>query len=426
MFSSSRKKIVISIMCVLILLLTAVLTAVYGSSYYSVRKQNSEMLERYVGLYSLESLPGSQLPQFPADEETGSGPAEEPPNGIPAEGDPPDAGDFFLLSSFCSEAIAPDGEVLAIDAGRNGLYTQDEVRKLADEILSQNKSSGQIDYLLYRVEDKGDYILVAFMDTTLTEDSMSKVLMNTLLAGSVSVILLFFAAIYLAKIIIKPLEDNDRKQKQFISDAGHELKTPISIISANSELLTKEIGDNEWLSNIQYENERMGSLVTDMLALSRAEGSAWQPEQVDLSRIVVQEVLPFESVAFEKGLSLNCDVEQNIMVKGNSRQLCQLVSILTDNAISHGDGGSVDIELVREHKNAVLRVKNKGDEIPENIRKRLFDRFYRMDEARGDNGSHYGLGLSIAKAITEAHKGGIEVEYSDGMIIFSVAIPVDN
>lgn len=422
MFSKTRKKIVLSIMAVLILLLAATLIAVYGSSYYSVHKQNIEMLERYADIYSLDALPGEGLPSAPPD--IGE---------LPETGELPDAppdesadGNLFQLSDFYSAAISEDGKVLAVDNGRSALYTEEQVIGLANEILAENKTSGHIGHFIYIVQDRDGYTLAAFMDTSLTEDSMRKVLINTVIAGAVAVIILFFAAVYLAKVIIRPLEENDRKQKQFISDAGHELKTPVSVISANSEILSKEIGDNEWLSNIRYENERMGSLVSDLLELSRAENAAYQAEDINLSRLVVREVLPFESVAFEKGLTLNCETEPDIMVKGNSKQLCQLISILTDNAISHSSGGAVSVELVRERRNAVIRVRNCGEEIPEKIRDRMFDRFYRIDEVRGDEGRHYGLGLAIAKAITETHKGRITADCRDGEIIFTVSIPAGN
>lgn len=395
-------------MCVLILLFAVIFTVVYGSSYYSVRRQNEEMLDRYVSIYSLDALPGEFLPEMPPSGETA----------------PPDDGGFFMLSSFYSEAIADDGSIIAADTGRNGFYSEEQISEMAQEILAQNRTSGRSGHLLYRVDQRDGYTLVAFMDTTLTEDSLKKVLINTLITGAAALLVMLFAAVYLARVIISPLEENDRKQKQFISDAGHELKTPVSVINANADLLAGEIGENEWLSNIRYENDRMGLLVTDLLELSRAENAAWEPEQIDLSRLVMREALPFESVAYEHGLTLNCNAEKDICVRGSSSQLCQLVSILIDNAVSHSNGGNVQVELIRDHRNAVITVRNRGEEIPEDMRDQMFDRFFRMDQARGDNGGHYGLGLSIAKAITDAHKGKISVECSGGDVVFRVSIPV--
>jgi len=220
------------------------------------------------------------------------------------------------------------------------------------------------------------------------------------------------------------LEDSYKKQKQFISDAGHELKTPVSVVGANAELLSRELGDNQWLQNIQYENERMGILVGQLLDLARTENVTPRTERIDFSRLVAGESLPFESVAFEKGLALNTNITSNVGVIGNSTQLKQIVSILLDNAIRHGKGASeVWLTLTKEHGFAKLSVINKGDEIPAEQREQIFERFYRVDTARNGDGKHYGLGLAIAKAIATSHKGNIKVNCYDGFVEFIVQIP---
>jgi signal transduction histidine kinase len=224
---------------------------------------------------------------------------------------------------------------------------------------------------------------------------------------------------------VDPLEESYEKQKQFISDAGHELKTPVSVVSANAELLEREFGDNQWLKNIQYENERMGLLIGQLLDLARTENVTPQLEQIDLSHIVAGEALPFESVAFEKGLELKTDISDNIKVTGNSTQLKQLVSILLDNAIKHtNDKGDVFCKLTKENNFAKISVINKGEEIPKEHREKLFERFYRVDTARNSESNHYGLGLAIAKAIVDSHKGKIEVLCYDGLVEFQVKIPL--
>ncbi|MEE1219628.1 MAG: HAMP domain-containing sensor histidine kinase, partial [Ruminococcus sp.] len=224
---------------------------------------------------------------------------------------------------------------------------------------------------------------------------------------------------------VNPLEESYHKQKQFISDAGHELKTPVSVVSANAELLSREIGDNQWLQNIQYENERMGILVGQLLQLARTENVTSQMEKIDFSRLVAGESLPFESVAFEQGLTLNSNITSNITVEGNSTQLKQVVSILLDNAIRHSkDNGEVYLSLNKEHGLAKLSVINKGDEIPTEQRKQIFERFYRVDTVRNGEDKHYGLGLAIAKAIATSHKGNIEVLCYNGFVEFKVKIPI--
>lgn len=247
---------------------------------------------------------------------------------------------------------------------------------------------------------------------------------NVLIVGSAALVLLFFISLYLSRQIIRPLEENDRQQKQFISDASHELKTPVAVISANAEMLSREIGGNEWLSNIQYENERMGGLVKQLLDLSRAENTEVPMEQVDFSRIVTGEALAFESLAFDQGKALQSDIEEGVLLTGNPSQLTQLVSILLDNAIRHSTGSEIGLSLKAQGHTAVLSVINEGDAIPDEKQKQLFDRFYRIDEARSNEGQHYGLGLSIAKAVVEKHSGSIHVSCQDGKVRFTAAIPI--
>lgn len=262
------------------------------------------------------------------------------------------------------------------------------------------------------------------MDNTVINESAMTLFRYTLIFGGVALVLFFFLSVFLARKIVNPLEESYQKQKQFISDAGHELKTPVSVVSANAELLSREIGDNQWLQNIQYENERMGMLVGQLLDLARTENVTPQMEHIDLSRLVAGEALPFESVAFEKGLVLNSNIANGIGVEGNSAQLKQIVSILLDNAIRHSkERGEVWLTLTKEHGFAKLSVINKGDEIPEEQRSKIFERFYRVDTARNGEDKHYGLGLAIAKAIATSHKGYIEVGCFDGFVEFKVQIP---
>lgn len=278
---------------------------------------------------------------------------------------------------------------------------------------------------MYCKADKGSYTLIVFLDNRITRNGISALLKSTVFGGRIAIIVFFFLSVQLARMIVRPLEENHRKQKQFISDAGHELKTPISVVSANADLLAREIGENQWLSNIQYENERMGSLVTQLLDLARMEHVTPQMETVDFSHLVSGEALPFESVMYETGMVLNSEIQEKIMVYGNSMQLKQITAILLDNAVKHSNpGGEILLTLKKEHGHAVLTVINDGDEIPEEQQKHLFDRFYRVDEARNGEDKHYGLGLAIAKAIAVGHNGKIRVKCQDGKVQFIFRIPI--
>ena len=264
--------------------------------------------------------------------------------------------------------------------------------------------------------------MVAFIDNAIMQTGMLTIFKNTLIFGGISVLVVFIVSIFLSKKIVAPLEENFQKQKQFISDAGHELKTPISVINANSELLSRQIGDNKWLSNIQYENEKMSTLVRQLLDLAKTESVKPQLERIDFSRLVSGELLPFESVAFEHHITLLSDIQEGINVDGDQNKLKQLVSILIENALSHSEENKeVNVILKTQRNMATLSVINEGKAIPVNQQERIFERFYRLDEARSDDG-HFGLGLAIAKAIVESHNGKIHIECNDGKINFIVQL----
>ena len=408
MFKKSRKKIVAAIMCILTLLWVGTLCVIYISSYFEVATTNREMLKEHAEQYMLEKPMGG---------------AFDPMKPFPDRGPHFDTNQF-KLSTFYSVAISYDNNVIEVRNDDAAVYTDAELKKAARRVLKKSDTNGVIDNLVYYKMDKGGYTLVSFMDNTIIRESMNTLFRYTLFFGCVAILALYFLAAYLAKRIVTPLEESYQKQKQFISDAGHELKTPVSVVSANAELLSREIGDKQWLANIQYENERMGKLVGQLLELARTENVKPQMEYFDLSRLVAGDVLPFESVAFENGLTLNSQITDDIIILGNSTQFSQLVSILIDNAIRHSQNGKeVFISLTHTRSTAVLSVFNDGEPIPQEQIAQLFERFYRADEARNGEDNHYGLGLAIAKAIVEAHHGKIEVSCFDGKVCFAIQLP---
>ena len=414
MFKRSRRKIVFAIMAILVLLWVGTLGVIYASSYFEMSKQNEQMLKTHAEMYTLsQSVSGVKPPSRPfpnGDVPTfDSGFAETP---------------VFQLSVFYTVAVSYEGDVLEIKNESPTVHTDDDLREMAQDIIQGEESAGTHDNLAFYKTDKQGYLLVVFKDNTVLNEGAMMLFRYTLIFGGIALGLFFLLSVFLAKKIVDPLEESYHKQKQFISDAGHELKTPVSVVSANAELLSRELGDNQWLANIQYENERMGVLVGQLLELARTESVRPRMERIDFSRLVSGESLPFESVAFEKGLVLNSNITGHIVVEGNSTQLKQVVSILLDNAIRHSARqGHVYLALIREHGFAKLSVVNMGDAIPVEQRDKIFERFYRVDAARNSEDKHYGLGLAIAKAIVESHKGCIEVLCYDGFVEFRVQIP---
>ena len=414
MFKRTERRIVAAITASTVLFMSILLLVIYASNYYSLKTDNEEMLRRHVETFRNDDR------EFVAGDKDRP---DEPPDKGDMGGGRRQGGPEYDLSTFYTVEFGKNGEVI-VNNGNSSVMNDDELKELASEIVASGNVSGKVNGLMYMVEEREDRTVVAFLDNTLSDNSLKTLLRNMLVVGLISVLVIFFVSILVSKKIVKPLEENDRRQRQFVSDAGHELKTPVSVIGTNTELLSREIGENEWLSNIVYENERMGMLVKELLELSRAEGAEVQKEEIDLSRLVIGEELPFESMAFERGQTFVCEVDEGILVEGNENQLKQLTSILIDNAIRHGEcGKEIKLSLRREHKWVYLAVENFAEDISEEKLEHIFERFYRADEARGDEGGHYGLGLAIAKAIAEGHRGSIAVTYRDGIIKFTVSLP---
>ena len=412
LFKVSQNKITATIMGLLTLILLGTLLTISLTTYSAVYRNNQRILEVFLDDYI-----------------NGNGPKEAPKDamGTPEDRIATEAAVMYLVE------FSSDGSAVGIMNDVKPVMSDEALKNLAAQLMTGGKRRGISGRMIYRIasDESSGRSYVAMMDNTLIDGSMKTLIMNTVVFGAVALIILFFVSLKASKEIMKPVEDTYQKQKQFISDAGHELKTPISTVGANAEILQREIGNNRWLDNILYENRRMKELVTGLLDLSRTENMEAVHTDVDFSRIVTGGILPFDSTAFERGLLLESDIEQDIHLEGDPNQLGQLVATLLDNAVSHAEktqnanesAGKILVTLHTEDKCAVLKVSNPGKEIPAEERKRIFERFYRTDSSRELNG-HYGLGLAIAKAVATAHDGKISVECAEGITTFAVRIPV--
>lgn len=238
-------------------------------------------------------------------------------------------------------------------------------------------------------------------------------------------ILFTFSSRIISRWLTQPIEDMISSEKKFISNASHELKTPLAVIRANTQLLQKEISaDNKHLEYIHQETERMIVIVNKMLTLVRldtAQNQA-QPKRFRVDEALYDIIYPMESVAYEKKICMTSEIQEEMYIDGIEDQIQNLLSILLNNAISYTpEYGEIVIRAYIQAKKFYLKVSNSGDPIPEEIRDRLFERFFRADEAREDNG-HYGLGLSIARSIVANHGGRIRVDYEDHKNVFFVVL----
>jgi two-component system sensor histidine kinase CiaH len=228
-----------------------------------------------------------------------------------------------------------------------------------------------------------------------------------------------------SKRAVRPFEINSNRQKQFITDASHELKTPLAIISANAEVLQYKGDGNEWTQNIIDQTKHMGKLINQLLVLAKLDEVQEKSEkqEADLKLLLEETTRPFEEVATQKKVTLKLHLEEGVTIRVNREQIAQLVSILTENATKYvNDGGKIVWRLTKTQHGAVLVVKNTTEkELPDT--KRMFDRFYRSDSSRSSKTGGQGIGLSIAKKIVDSHKGSITAKAGDGMVTFRVSLP---
>lgn len=341
--------------------------------------------------------------------------------------DPSGPGGFAALSSFYTIRLDAEGAFSGWSSDRAGLYTEDEVRAVADAVAAQGRRSGRVDAQYYRLAEADGESLVIVLDARLEFLSARRALRATALVAGLACVLLSAAACLLIARMLRPVEQSFERQKQFVWDASHELKTPLAVISANAEVLAADVGENEYLGYILSEVRRTDRLVQNLLTLARMDRGTVKAElkRLDLSEALMSVALPFESTVFEAGRTLELDVPEGVFIKGDGDMLRQLAVILLSNALKYSDeGGTIRLSLARKGHAAALTVFNTGAGIPADQLEKVFDRFYRGDGSHSGEVAGNGLGLSIARTIAEAHKGTIRAESVPGeSATFIVTLP---
>ncbi len=300
--------------------------------------------------------------------------------------------------------------VTKIRSENNPTVTEQMAFRYASEVFGSEEGFGYIDNYMYRLTRNGDSTLVVFIDFQKELDDAVTVASVSLFVGFMTLVLILIPVYWLSKWAIKPIAVNMQKQKQFITDAGHELKTPLAIISANTEVLEMCEGENEWLSSIKNQTVRMDGLVRNLVTLAKADESKTkrQNAKFNLSEAVSDTASGFETSAKHANRNFAVNITPDIYYRGEESEIRQLISILCDNAIKYSDEqGIISLNLYKSGKSIIIDMYNTCEYVdPESV-SRIFDRFYRTDESRSRETGGYGIGLSIAKAIVTRHKGKI-------------------
>ncbi len=305
--------------------------------------------------------------------------------------------------------------------------TDEEIEQLAMEILEQSSIPKRYIGCLYFQDYSYSYTKGKSLIILDNSDIQSRLVSRIEVSIVIFIVMEFFIFVIsrlITKWIIKPVEISFDKQKQFIADASHELKTPLSVIVASSEALEEEPKQKKWLRNIKSEADRMNLLLTELLELARSESEVPKNLEIgNLSKVVELSVLTFEGKTFEKNLKLDFKIEDDIKIKMNENNIRQLVEILLDNAIQHSKkNGYIEVSLKQSNNDIVLMVINQGEAIPKGEEDKIFERFYRVDKSRNRNENRYGLGLAIAKNIVENHNGKISASSDKGVTTFKVVL----
>ena len=309
----------------------------------------------------------------------------------------------------------------------SGKTFDEKIGQYAIKVNGGKSQSGIIGDYIYKTRRTKGSNNVILMENKTVVMQIKKIIIFSILGCIVSLIIIYGIAKKLSVVIVKPIQETFEKQKQFISDASHELKTPLAVIEANTDVLEGQVGNNKWISYIQNEIDSMNKLINELLLLAKMENvdELKEYKELDISKETEIIVSMFESMAYEKNVLLKSDVQENIMLNGNKEDVEHILSTLIDNAIKHTEKSKeVIVELKKNKNNIIWQVKNMGEPIPEEEREKIFERFYRIDKSRNRKEKRYGLGLAIAKSTVKRYGGNIEVLYKDGFTIFRVSMPI--
>lgn len=403
-----RRKFIFINMTIVMLLLTGVLGAVWFSSYRHLEMEMENNLER-----ALDGI-RKDIPQ-----------KLEPPKG-PAESRKL----IPLLTAFTVD-VSDDGTYELVY--ENGTEASSEMIESAIAAVKKSgKEKGNLRYLSLRyiTRKNGNLLRIAFLDTSHGTSSMRNLALTCILVLAASMLALFAISHFLSIWALRPVESAWNQQNQFIANASHELKTPLTVILANLKIILAHKEDTissqeRWIKNTQSEAESMKKLVEELLFLARSDAHTAPSEKtsLNLSDLVINTLLLFEPVAYEQGITLEQNVASDLIISADKEQMKRLLAILLDNACKYaGKEKRVTLTLSRQKEKICLTVQNTGNPLSPEDLPHLFERFYRSDKSRSRDG--YGLGLSIAQAIVQGHGGRITAASTEEATCFSVFLPL--
>jgi len=457
MLTKLRRKFILITM----LLVSLVLVAVFAASLISTYQSSYESVQGSLRMAVTRNSMSSPFPQVGGNYDPGDLATDRSNGNEPA---PPgeDVSERFDSGGLNDEdkregrmglyiptySVVVSSDLQVIDKNNSTLMDEDLASYAISQAAGQEEDSGRlkdIDLYYLKAEDPSGEIRMAFADVSIVRDTVLSTMRTSLLIGAGALLALFLISLVLSRYALRPVEKAWEQQSRFVADASHELKTPLTVLLANNNILLsrseKTVEEQrKWIESSQDEAQRMEGLVNDLLLLAQIEQSATDStslfehheEQINMSELANKSTLQYEAIAFEKSISLESDITPDITLVGDPDQLERLLRILLDNACKYsGTGGNVVLSLFKQKDAVVVRVTNTGDTIPAEEIEHIFERFYRSDKARSheetSDSSHttsgsYGLGLSIAQAIVESHHGTITATSTNNLTTFEVRL----
>lgn len=329
---------------------------------------------------------------------------------------------------YFTVTVDDDGTIAGVDVNHVAAITAQDACTYALQVSTKSAKHGFYSAYRYRVVDTDEGSLYVFVDCSRELSNFEVFLGASAAIGMGAWLLVFILMVIFSRVAVRPIVESYRKQQRFITDASHEIKTPLAVIGAANDVLEIEAGESEWTQSIAAQVTRLKSLTERLVFLARMDEGATQFEKtdLDLSELVEYASEPFCAVAESRGKKLVRDMETGLRIQGDISALSQVVELLLDNATRYAsDGGEIELALKKRSRGGVtLQVSNAVDAMPEGDLKRLFDRFYRADTSRNSQTGGSGVGLSVAQAIVEAHGGSIRAQALDAhTICFTVTLP---
>ena len=416
MLKKMRWHFILAAMLAVFIMLAAVLAGINVWNYHTTAERADQRIQE---IYGFES---GKVPGMENSEENASQPVPPDIFNRPDDHDPeaPYTTRFFIVR------LDEEGNVTDVSTDFIASVTQTEAEEFARKVLNEKRQVGYYKNYRFQILAKKNDNIVIFLNTTMELRSVRNVLLISCLVGVVCFLVVFLLVILLSKRAMKPYIRNIERQKRFITDASHEIKTPLTSIATSVDVIEMEYGEDEWTRNIHKQTSKMSRMVADLVTLSRLdeENPFLERTEFSLSDAVWEVAEPFASLAKAQGKKYSQRIEENLTLCGNPDATRQMISVLLDNAMKYSDeNGTIRLDVYKVHGKTKIEVFNTCVlEETQNL-SRLFDRFYRPDNSRSRKTGGSGIGLSIAQAVAEAYGGKIKVSSKDGKsIMFQVTI----